>query len=108
MKILRNAGTQRVIDLIRPWLTSGNQLDVITPSLSLFAFAEILEEASKLATARLLLPPEGTELSFLGIQADRAARNRLQARWLARRCASWIEAKAELRRANGAVPQGAI
>ena len=108
MKILRNTGTERVIDLIRPWLKPGNQLDVVTSSLSLFAFAEILEQASKLAKARLLLPPDGAELAFLGTEADRTARNRLQTRWLAKRCAGWIEDKAEVRRANGAVPQGAI
>lgn len=108
MKILRNTGTERVIDLIRPWLKPGNQLDVVTPSLSLFAFAEIIEEAFKLAKARLLLPPDGVELAFLGTEADRTARNRLQTPWLARRCASWIEDKAEVRRAHGSVPQGAI
>jgi SNF2 family DNA or RNA helicase len=108
MKILRNTGTERVIDVIRPWLKPGSQLDVVTPSLSLFAFAEIIEEASKVAKARVLLPPDGADLAFLGTEADRAARNRLQARWLARRCAGWIEDKAEVRRANGAVPQGAI
>ena len=108
MKLVRNTGTDRVIDLIRPWLKPGNQLDVATPSLSLFAFAEILDEASKLAKARLLLPPDGADLAFLGTEADRAARNRLQTRWLASRCAGWIEDKAEVRRANGAVPQGTI
>ena len=88
MKILRNTGTERVIDLIRPWLQPGSQLDVVAPSLSLFAFAEILEQASRLAKARLLAPPDGADLAFLGSEADRAARNRLQARWLARRCAA--------------------
>jgi len=108
MKIIRNTGTERVIDLIRPWLKSGHQLDMVTPSFSLFAFAEVLEEVSKVATARLVLPPEGVELALLGTEADRAARNRLQARWLAKRCAEWIRESVELRRANGAVPQGAV
>ncbi len=108
MKIIRNTGTERVIDLIRPWLKPGNQLDIVTPSFSLFAFAEILEEVSKLAKARLLLPPDGAELAFLGTEADRAARNRLQTRWLAKRFAGWIQDKAELRRTHGTVPQGAV
>ena len=34
MKIVRNAGTDRVVDLLRPSLTAGGQLDVVTPSLS--------------------------------------------------------------------------
>jgi len=108
MKIIRNTGTERVIDLVRPWLMPGNQLDVVTPSLSLFAFSEVSGELSKLRNARLVLPPDGSELELLGTLADRAARNRLQARWLARRCAEWIERRVEARRANGPVPQGAM
>jgi len=108
MKLVRNTGTDRVIDLIRPWLAPGNHLDVVTPSLSLFAFAEILKEATTLAKARLVLPPVDAELAVLGTNADRSARNHLQTRWLAKRFAEWIEVKAEIRRATGAVPQGAI
>jgi hypothetical protein len=108
MKLIRNSGTDRIIDLIRPQLKRESQLDVVTPTFSLFAFAEIREALSGLAKTRLLLPPEGTDLALLGTEADRAARNRLQTRWLARRCADWITNKVELRRANGAVPQGAM
>jgi hypothetical protein len=108
MKILRNTGTERVIDLVRPWLVQGNQLDVVTSSLSLFAYSELLGEVSKLAKTRLLLPPEEADLAFLGAEADRGARNRLQAGWLARRCAAWLQDKVELRRAPDPVPQGAL
>jgi len=94
--------------LVRPWLSEGNQLDIVSSSLSLFAFAEILGDVAKLAKARLLLPPEQTDLALLGLEADRGARNRLQARWLARRLAAWLVDKVELRRAPGLVPQGAI
>ncbi len=107
MKIVRNTGTERVIDLIRPWLKPDGQLDVVSPSLSLFAFAEVSQGASALPATRLLLPREG-DLAFLGGEADRPARNHMQARWLARRCADWIEGKAEVRRAPGSVPQSAI
>ena len=61
-----------------------------------------------MAKTRLVLPPEDVELSLLGTHADRAARNRLQGRWLARRCAEWIEKTVEVRRAGGSVPQGAV
>jgi hypothetical protein len=108
MKICRNAGTDRVIDIIRPWIKSSHQLDMVTASLSLFAFAELRSELSRLAKVRLLLPPAGVDLGLLGTEADRAARNRLQARWLAKRLTTWIQDKAELRRAHGAIPQGAI
>ena len=61
-----------------------------------------------MAKARLVLPPNNAELSLFGTDADRAARNRLQGRWLARRCAEWIEKTVEVRRAGRSVPQGAV
>ncbi len=108
MRVIRNAGTDRVIDLLRPWLKPGHQADLVTPTLSLFAFGSLLNEASNLSRARLLLPPDGADLQFLGTDADRAARNRMQSRWLAKRCAEWVERTVESRRAGGPVPQGAI
>ena len=75
MKIVRNTGTERVIDLMRPCLKPGHQLDMVTPTLSLFAFAQVVEEVSGLAKAQLLLPHDGAELGFLGSGEDRAARN---------------------------------
>lgn len=108
MKFIRNSGSDRVIDLIRPQLKRGTQLDVVTSNFSLFAFAEILESLFLVAKTRLLLPPEGADLVLLGTEADRSTRNRLQTRWLAKRCADWVTSKVELRRATGAVPQSAI
>lgn len=108
MKILKNSGNERVIDVIRPFLRDGGHLDMVSPSLSLFAFAELLGELSKLARTRLLLPSTKADLALLGTAADRAARNRLQQRWLAKRCAAWLEKNVELRHAMGAVPQGAL
>ena len=84
MRLVTNSGSDRVIDIVRPHLARGNRLDAITPALSLFAFAEILRDARKLAGCRLVLPPADDGLELLGGPADRAARNRLQARWLAR------------------------
>ncbi len=108
MKIVRNTGNDRVIDLLRPALTAGRQLDVVTPDFSLFAFSGMMDELAALAGCRLLLPPGSTDLAVLGSDADRAARNRLTTRWLARRLSQWIGDKTEVRRAFGAVPQGAF
>src|SRR6266571_6947905 len=108
MKLVRNTGTDRVIDLLRPRLTAGCQLDVVTPDFSLFAFSEMMHELAALAGCRLLLPPGSAELAVLGSDADRAARNRLTTRWLARRLSQWIGDKTEVRRALSAVPQGAF
>jgi hypothetical protein len=81
MKLVRNAGPERVIDIIRPWIASSRQLDLMTFSFSLFALAEVLGEISKLSKTRLLLPSRDSDLALFGTTADRGARNRLQARW---------------------------
>jgi len=107
MKLIHNTGADRVIDLARPHLKRGNQLGCVTPSFSLFAFAELRDALTALERVQLVLPPGEAELGFLGGDGDRAARNRLQVRWLANQCAKWISNKVELRRAAGPVPQGA-
>ena len=107
MKLIQNSGADRVIDLMRPQLDGGKSLDCVTPTLSLFAFAELREALLGLEGVHLILPPNDEGLQFLGGEGDRAARNRLQARWLANQCAKWINDKVELRRASGPVPQGA-
>lgn len=107
MKLIQNTGTQRVIDLMRPHLTHGNRLDSVTPSFSLYAFAEIREALSVLDRVQLIVPPDNEALELLGTEGDRAARNRLQSRWLANQCAKWISEKVAIRRALKSVPQGA-
>jgi hypothetical protein len=108
MKIVRNSGTDRVIDVIRPWLDRGCELDIVTPSLSLFAFAEVRRELRSLERCRILLPPEDQAVSLWGSANDRGARNRLQGRWLARRFGEWISTRCEIRRALAGIPQGAF
>ena len=108
MRIVSNTGTDRVVDLIQPWLRSGHQIDLASEALSLHAFRELAEKLSRMARARIVLPPDDTGLSLHGTDSDRAARNRLQGRWLARRCADWVEKTVEVRRANQAIPQGAV
>lgn len=108
MKLIHNTGKDRVIDLMRPHLGSGNQLGCVTPAFSLFAFSELRDALAGLERVQLILPPDEAGLDFLGGDNDRAARNRLQTRWLAIQCAKWVSEKTELRRALGPVPQGAV
>lgn len=108
MKLINNSGSNRVIDLMRPYLKPEHQLGCVTPSFSLFAFAELRDALAKLKRVQLILPPTDDGLDFLGSDGDRAARNRLQARWLANQCAKWLDGNVELRRAHGPVPQGAV
>ena len=108
MRIVSNTGTDRVVDLIRPWLQPGNRMDLASEALSLHAFGELAEKLARMAHARLVLPPGDAELGLFGADADRAARNRLQGRWLASRCADWVEKTVEIRRAERPVPQGSV
>lgn len=106
MKLINNSGTDRVIDLMRPYLKPGQQLDCVTPSFSLFAFAQLRDAFATLKRVQMILPPSDEGLDFLGGAGDRAARNRLQARWLANQCTQWLASSVELRRTHGPVPQG--
>ena len=108
MKFVSNSGSDRVLDLVWPWLKPDHQLDIVSPVFSLFAFAEVQNLAGSLKQARLIAPPENADLALLGSPADRAARNRLQAPWLARQFATWLQNKAELRCSSGTIPQGAL
>ena len=108
MRLIQNTGKERLIDLMRPLLKPGHRFDLITPSFSLFAFAELLKSLQVMEKVRLLFPGESSDLAFLGNVSDRPARNQLQTRWLARRCAEWMTDKAEIRRVNGNVPQGTL
>jgi hypothetical protein len=106
MKLVPNSGADRVIDLVRPHLKPGSQLSCVTPSFSLFAYAELRDALAKLERVQLILPPTEDALEFLGGEGDRASRNRLQARWLANQCAQWLTSKVDLRQARGRIPQG--
>lgn len=78
MKLLTNTGTDRVVDLLGPGLTAGRQLDVVSPTFSIFAFAALMEGLALLARCRLLLPPSSADLALLGSEVDRAARNQIE------------------------------
>jgi hypothetical protein len=107
VKLVSNAGDDRVIDLIRPCLKTGGSLTCITPSFSVFAFGELRSALGELSQAHLVLPRADQDLQLLGGADDRAARNRLQTRWLSNRCADWVT-RTEVRRSPGQVPQGAL
>ncbi len=90
MKLVQNSGSDRVIDLLLPHLVPGSRLGCVTPSFSLHAFAELREALSGLGQMQLVLPADNNQLELLGGEADRAQRNRLQVRWLAKQCAQWL------------------
>ena len=49
MRLLKNSGTDRLVDLLDPKLQKDSQLDLITPEFSLFAFSAL---QSKLETLK--------------------------------------------------------
>jgi SNF2 family DNA or RNA helicase len=109
MQLIKNSGNDRILDALRKVLASHSSLDIASPAFSLFAFAEVQALLEKLDHCRLILPTtEGTDLNLLGLEADRPFRNRLQTRWLARRCAEWITKKTELRGAPALLPQSTL
>ena len=108
MRFVANTGTDRLVDVIQPWLQPDHQMDLASESFSLHAFGELAEKLLRMAKVRLVLPPDEAELSLFGSDGDRAARNRLQGRWLSSRCADWVEKTADIRRADRPVPQGAV
>ena len=108
MRIVPNAGTDRVIDSLTPWLQAGAKIDVVTPELSLFAFAELRDQLQHLAGARVILPDAAADLRLTGSAADRGARNQLRTHWLAGQLAEWVEKRAQVLAARTAVAQGGV
>jgi hypothetical protein len=108
MKLVRNTGNDRVVDLVSTETATSHSLDVVTPHLSLFGFAALRQSVARIAFTRMILPPVGSDLMLLGDAADRAARNRLQTRWLARTCGAWLRDQVDLRPTPTSIPQGTM
>ena len=53
--MVRNTGSDKVVDLLRPWVRPNHRLDVATPEFSLFVFEILREELAKLHGVRLIL-----------------------------------------------------
>ena len=108
MKLIKNTGNDRVMDALRSGLSPAGKLDIATPGFSVFAFAEFAAQLQSLSACRLVLPDAQTDLQLLGSESDRPFRNQLTARWLARRCADWINSRAEVRSAQSPLPQSSL
>ena len=109
MRLLRNSGTDRGIDRLREWMAQGTGVDLVSPSFSLWAFAEIRDALDRAGPCRLLLGELGSITpALLGGDADMMFRGQLQGRWLARLAADWISKRAEVRLARKAPPQSLV
>ena len=109
MKLLKNQGTDRVIDELRASLAAGGSLDAATPDFSLFAFGELREVLRRLAGSRLIVPlQQPNAQSLLGSDADRGSRNQLSAHKLSRDLADWLRKAVEVKGAPGQLPQATL
>jgi hypothetical protein len=109
MRLLRNSGTDRGIDRLREWMAQGTGVDLVSPSFSLWAFAEVKDALDRAGPCRLLLGELASIApALLGGDADMMFRGQLQGRWLARLAADWISKRAEVRLARKAPPQSLV
>jgi hypothetical protein len=108
MRIVSNAGSDRLIDLARAALGPGRTVDLMSPAFSLFAFRELLEDLESVESARLVLGSADASLALLGGDADRSSRNRLETRWVAAQAVEWLGSRVQVRRPAAGVPQAAL
>lgn len=109
MKLIKNTGSDRVIDELRQTLAPSSSLDLASPAFSIFAFAELRDLLEKLDACRMVIPAtDEHDLGLTGLETDRAFRNRLQLRWLARECTAWVKKKVDLRGAPAMLPQSIL
>ena len=109
MKLLKNQGSDRVVDELRTCLTTGGSLDAATPDLSIFAYGELRKTLRELSGCRLLIPlAERFPLALLGSAADRGYRNQLSAYALARELANWVRKTIEVKAATGPLHQATL
>ena len=108
-RIVRNIGSDRGVDFLRKSLTQGARVDLVSPSFSLWAFAELKDALDRVDRCRLLLgEPDLIAPSLLGGDGDIAFRSQLQGRWLARIAVDWIGERAEIRIARKVPPQSLV
>lgn len=108
MRLVRNTGSDRVVDIIRPHLGDGTSIDAVSPALSIFGFGELIDSLNRGSACRLVLPASLDSHALVGTADERTARNQLQTRWLAARLLRWLNDNVTVRLARGGVPQGTL
>ena len=132
MRLIKNIGTDRVLDHVSSNLQPGSRVDAASDGLSLFGFDALARLLAHAGPTRLLLAdptpkpsrPTGIRTSsseraleikidpfaggLLGDDSDRERRNALQARGLAADLLQWLDQAVQVRFVPGELPQSAV
>ncbi|KAF5886206.1 helicase-related protein [Rhizobium sp. PEPV16] len=101
MELIKNTGRERVLDKLEEWLKLGSAVDIMSPSLSLHAFAEVRELLKRADSVRLLLEDRASLTPLLfGGHSDIGYRNKLQSRWHAKATLDWLGRHVQVRYAE--------
>lgn len=101
MDLIKNTGRERVLDKLEEWLKAGSAVDIMSPSLSLHAFAEVRELLKRADSVRLLLEDRASLTPLLfGGHSDIGYRNTLQSRWHAKATLDWLGRHVQVRYAD--------
>ena len=100
--LLDNKSQGKVGDVIGKALDDSSEMAVLTSMFSIYGFAKLNQELSKVQNLRLAIgqSASGTSpssVSLTGNESDRQFRNGLNMARVAKACASWINKKAEVR-----------
>lgn len=108
MRLVKNIGDDRVIDLIPPENPVA-RLKIVTTGFSVFGLTALIQRIPRAEDAKLLLSANGTSLSALwGNEGERSYRNRLQAKHLSQIALEWLQNAATLRLSQLSLPQSLI
>ena len=61
MRIVSNAGSDRVLDILNAAIDQNSRLSIASPEFSLYAFDELRSWLRSVTGARFILPPVGME-----------------------------------------------
>lgn len=106
MRVVPNAGNDRVFDVVQRCASNVAQLDFASPQLSIFALGELVTAMREMRAMRTIIPAHSQPAELLGDAADRSRRNRFETTSLARTLADTIEKMAAIRQAPKGVPLG--
>ncbi|MGF1453631.1 MAG: SNF2-related protein, partial [Opitutales bacterium] len=108
MRLVKNIGNDRVIDLLRT--SEGKSLaEVVANQVSIFGLQALRENVSTAGKFRLLLAKASSGLAELwGGESERSFRNELRAQHLSRHIFEWLSASADLQISSSQLPQSLI